>query len=86
MISSFRKSSTVAKGWIKKWIQLLIATCLIDIETGTDKNAIGIVKHHKVGAARAENGPDVYKKDRESRKNVLDMFTRTCLIHRPYRT
>ena len=35
---------------------------LIDIETGTDKNAIGIVKHHKEGAARAENGPDVYKK------------------------
>ena len=32
------------------------------IETGTDKNAIGIVKHHKAGAARAENGPDVYKK------------------------
>ena len=35
---------------------------LIAIETGTDKNAIGIVKHHKAGAARAENGPDVYKK------------------------
>ena len=32
------------------------------IETGTDKNAIGIVKHHKAGVARAENGPDVYKK------------------------
>ena len=46
----------------KKWIQLLISTGLIDIETGTDKNAIGIVKHHKGGAARAENGPDVYKK------------------------
>ena len=45
-----------------KWIQLLIATGIIDIETGTDKNAIGIVKHHKEGAARAENGPDVYKK------------------------
>ena len=43
-------------------IQLLIATGLIDIETGTDKNAIGIVKHHKAGAARAENGPTVYKK------------------------
>ena len=38
------------------------ATGLIDIETGTDKNAIGIVKHHKAGAARVENGPDVYKK------------------------
>ena len=38
------------------------ATGLIDIETGTDKNAIGIVKHHKAGAARAENGPTVYKK------------------------
>ena len=42
----------VAKGQIKKWIQLLIATGLIDIETSTDKNAIGIVKHHKAGAAR----------------------------------
>ena len=51
----------VANGQIK-WIQLLIATGLLDIETGTDKNAIGIVKHHKAGAARAENGPDVYKK------------------------
>ena len=45
----------------KKWIQLLIAS-LIAIETGTDKNAIGRVKHHKAGAARAENGPDVNKK------------------------
>ena len=35
---------------------------LIDTETGTDKNAIGIVKHHKAGAPRADNGPDVYKK------------------------
>ena len=25
------------------------------IETGTDKNAIGRVKHHKAGAARADN-------------------------------
>ena len=41
---------------------MLIGTCLIDIEIGTDKNAIGIVKHHKAGAARAQNGPDVYKK------------------------
>ena len=40
----------------------MIATGLIDIKTGTDKNAIGIVKHHKAGAPRAENGPDVYKK------------------------
>ena len=32
------------------------------IETSTDKNAIGIVKHHKAGAARADNDPDVYKK------------------------
>ena len=32
------------------------------IETGTDKNAIGRVKHHKAGAAKAENCPDVYKK------------------------
>ena len=52
----------VANGQIKKWIQVLIAIGLIDIETGTDKNAIGIVKHHKAGAARVENGPDVYKK------------------------
>ena len=40
----------------------LIATGLMAIETGTDKNAIGIVKHHKAGAARAENWPGVYKK------------------------
>ena len=32
------------------------------IETGTDKNAIGRVKHHSAGAARAYNGPVVYKK------------------------
>ena len=32
------------------------------IETGTDKNAIGRVKHHKAGAARADNGLVVYKK------------------------
>ena len=32
------------------------------IETDTDKNAIGRVKHHKAGATRAENGPVVYKK------------------------
>ena len=31
------------------------------IETGTDKNAIGRVKHHRAGAARADNGPIVYK-------------------------
>ena len=31
------------------------------IETGTDKNAIGRVKHHRAGAAKAENGRDVYK-------------------------
>ena len=52
----------VANGQIKKWIQLLIATSLIDIEIGTDKNAIGIAKHHKAGAARVENDPVVYKK------------------------
>ena len=34
----------------------------MDIETGTDKNAIGKVKHHRAGAARAENGLVVYKK------------------------
>ena len=62
MISSFQKSSTAAKGRIKKWIQLLIATGLMAIETGTDKNAIGRVKHHRAGAARADNGPVVYKK------------------------
>ena len=52
----------VANGQIKKWIQLLIATCLMAIETGTDKNAIGRVKHHRAGAARADNDPVVYKK------------------------
>ena len=31
------------------------------IETDTDKNAIGRVKHHRAGAARADNGPVVYK-------------------------
>ena len=34
----------------------------IAIETGTDKNAIGRVKHHRAGAARVDNGPVVYKK------------------------
>ena len=38
------------------------------IETGTDKNAIGRVKHHKGGAGRADNGPVVYKKVREMAK------------------
>ena len=32
------------------------------IETGTDKNAIGRVKHHKASVAKANNGPVVYKK------------------------
>ena len=32
------------------------------IETGTDKNAIDRVKHHKAGAARVYNGPVVYKR------------------------
>ena len=32
------------------------------IETGTDKNAIGRVKHYKAGADRADSGPVVYKK------------------------
>ena len=41
---------------------MLIATGLMGIETGTDKNAIGRVKHHKTGAARADNGPVVYQK------------------------
>ena len=41
-------------------IQMLIATS--QIETGTDKNAIGRVKQHKAGAARADNGSVVYKK------------------------
>ena len=31
-------------------------------ESGTNKNAIGRVKHHKAGVARADNGPVVYKK------------------------
>ena len=41
---------------------MLIATGLMAIATGTDKNAIGRVKHHSAGAARADNGPIVYKK------------------------
>ena len=32
------------------------------IETGTDKNAIGRVKHHIAAAAREDNGLVVYKK------------------------
>ena len=41
---------------------MLIATGLMAIETGTDKNAIGRVKHHREGATRADNGPVVSKK------------------------
>ena len=52
----------LAKGHIRKWIQLLIATGLMSIETGSDENAIGSVKHHRACAARADNGPVVYKK------------------------
>ena len=57
------------------------------IETGTDKNAIGRVKHHRAGAARADNGPVVYKKVGKiaNSSNVLGMFTTTCLIHRQYK-
>ena len=32
------------------------------IEISTDKNATSKVKHYRVGAARADNGPVVYKK------------------------
>ena len=35
---------------------MLIAIGLIAIETGIDKNAIGRVKHHRAGAARADKG------------------------------
>ena len=56
------------------------------IETGTDKNAIGRVKHHKAGAARADNGLVVYKKVRKIANHVLGMFTTRCLRHRPYKT
>ena len=41
---------------------MLIAIGLMAIETGTDKNAIGRVKHHMAGVVRADNGPVVYKK------------------------
>ena len=41
------------------------------IETGTVKNAIGRVKHHKAGAARGDNGPVVYKK--------VEKIAKTCL-------
>ena len=30
--------------------------------SGTDKNVIGKVKHHRAGTARADNGLVVYKK------------------------
>ena len=56
------------------------------IETGTDKNAIGRVKHHRAGAVRADNGLVVYKKGRKNSSNMLGMFTTTCLIHRQYKT
>ena len=42
----------------------------MDIETGTDKNAIGKVKHHRAGAARADDGLVVYKK--------VGKITKTC--------
>ena len=42
------------------------------IETGSDKNAIARVKHHKAGAARADNGPVVYKK--------VGKIAKTCLL------
>ena len=32
------------------------------IDTGTDKNAIGRVKHHRASVAGADNGLVVYKK------------------------
>ena len=44
---------------------------LNSIEIGTDKNAIGRVKHHKAGAARGDNGPVVYKK--------VEKIAKTCL-------
>ena len=40
------------------------------IEPGTDKNAIGRVKHHTAGADRADNGPVLYKK--------LGKIAKTC--------
>ena len=45
---------------------MLIATGLMAIEIGTDKNAIGRLIHHKAGVARVDNGPVVYKKGREN--------------------
>ena len=44
------------------------------IETGTDKNAIGRVKHHRAGAARADNGPVVYKKVWKIAKTCYNVY------------
>ena len=41
----------------------------IAIETGTDEIEIDRVKHRKASAARAENGPVVYKKVGKIAKN-----------------
>ena len=44
------------------------------IDTGTDKNAIGRVKHHRAGVARADNGPAVYKKVGKKLKRVRRVY------------
>ena len=44
------------------------------IEIGIDKNAIGRVKHHREGAARADNGLVVYKKVGEIAQHVRHVY------------
>ena len=44
------------------------------IETGSEKNAIGRVKHHRACAARADNGPVVYKKVGKYLKRVRHVY------------
>ena len=45
------------------------------IETNTNKNAIGRVKHDMASAARADNGPVVYKRVGKVAKTCW-----TCLL------
>ena len=64
MISSLQKGSMVAKGWMKKMDRIVYYNRQpsIAIETGTNRNEIDRVKHHRAGAARADNGLVVYRK------------------------
>ena len=62
ILSHFCKFVAIEIQLFKSGFNCQLQQALIDIETDTDKNAIGRVKHHKARAARADNGPVVYKK------------------------